>query len=127
MTKTAILLATLTFHVLGASQKQDLVLYRHEGRYSAFPSLYGRGNELWVGFGWNTTRSHYGRAAGGQTGSVMLYSPDGGRAWLEKGKDGYREPPPEKSWFVLRDGTRLQIAPLMHEVLPAESLQILNR
>lgn len=121
MAISALLLAALPPLLCPAiGQKQDLVLYRHEGRYSAFPSLYGRGNELWVGFGWNTTRSHYGRAAGGQTGSVMLSSPDGGRTWMENGKDGYREPPPEKSWFVLGDGTRLQIAALMHEVLPAE-------
>jgi hypothetical protein len=101
--------------------KQDLVLYHHPGRYSAFPSLFGRGNEMWVSFGWNTSRSHFGKAAGGQTGSVQLYSPDGGRRWLERGRDtDYRPVPAERAWFVLPDGTRLQIAPLMHEVLPGE-------
>ena len=97
------------------------MLYRHEGRYSAFPGLSARGNQLWVSFGWNTSRSHYGKAAGGETGSVSLYSPDGGRRWLEKGRDtDYSPPPAENAWFLLDDGTRLQIAPLMHEVLPGE-------
>ena len=86
----------------GPAEKQDLVLYRHEGRYSAFPGLSARGNQLWVSFGWNTSRSHYGKAAGGETGSVSLYSPDGGRRWLEKGRDtDYSPPPAENAWFLL--------------------------
>ena len=102
--------------------KKDLTLYRHEGRYAAFPTLIqGDGDQLWVAFGWNTSRSHYGKAAGGQSGHVALYSTDGGNTWLEREKDaGYRPPPADKSLFVLGDGTRLSVSPLMHEVFPAE-------
>jgi len=102
--------------------KKDIILYRHEGRYSAFPSLAkGAGDQLWVGFGWNTTRSHYGKAAGGEQGHIELYSPDGGRTWLRRGKDdGYKERPPELGSLVCSDGTRVNIGPIMHEVLPGE-------
>ena len=43
--------------------KEDIILYKHPDRYSAFPSLTkGPADQLWVGFGWNTTGSHYGKA-----------------------------------------------------------------
>ena len=103
--------------------KEDLVLYRNEAQYAAFPGLFqGEGDELWVSFNWNTTRSHFGKAAGGQTGSVILYSPDGGRTWREKADADYKPRPPQ-SGLALRDGTRISIGPLMHEVLPAEKKQ----
>ncbi|MEW6357275.1 MAG: sialidase family protein [Planctomycetota bacterium] len=102
--------------------KKDMVLYRHEGRYSAFPSLFkGKGDDLWVSFGWNTTRSHYGKAAGGEQGGVSLYSPDGGETWLQKGQDEkYKDCPPEFNSLTCSDGTKVSISPLMHEVLPGE-------
>lgn len=105
----------------GASEKADIVLYRQPDRYAAFPTLLaGPADQLWVSFSWNTTRSHYGRAAGGQTGSESLYSLDGGETWSRRGADdGYRPPSPDLSAFRLSDGTLLRIGPRMHEVLPA--------
>ena len=102
--------------------KQDMVLYKHDARYSAFPSLTkGPGDQLWASFGWNTTRSHYGKAAGGETGGIALFSPDGGRTWLQRGEDPQYQPAPENlSGLVLSDGTIIRIGPRMHEVLPAE-------
>ncbi len=128
--KTVTCLGLLFFTCTIAAQadpcKKDFVLYHHDARYSAFPSLYKspHSDELWVSFGWNTTRSHYGKAAGGETGHISLYSPDGGATWLEKSKDPYyKEPPDERSYLVLRDGTAISVGPLMHEVLPAERKQ----
>ncbi len=111
---------TLALAAPGLAMKQDLILYKHAGRYAAFPSLYrAPSDELWVSFGWNTTRSHYGRAAGGRTGSEHLYSPDAGKTWRRQGRDkGFKPCPPEVSAFVLKDGTLLTLAPRMHEVLP---------
>ena len=109
--------------------KKDMVLYRHEGRYSAFPSLFkGEGDHLCVSFGWNTTGSHYGKAAGGERGSVLLYSPDGGTTWLQKGKDeGYKDRPAEISSLTCSDGTKVSISPRMHEVLPGEKKEELTK
>ncbi|NOZ20712.1 MAG: exo-alpha-sialidase [Planctomycetes bacterium] len=117
-----LLLLVVTAVLAGEPMKKDMVLYRHEGRYSAFPSLFkGEGDQLWVGFGWNTTRSHYGKAAGGERGSISLYSPDGGETWLRKGKDeGYKDRPAQLASLTCRDGTRVSIGPIMHEVLPGE-------
>lgn len=102
--------------------KKDLVLYKHEGRYSAFPGLTkGAGDQLWVDFGWNTTRSHYGKAAGGETGGIGLFSPDGGATWYQQTKDAPYQPRPERlSGLVLSDGTIVRVGPRMHEVLPGE-------
>jgi len=102
--------------------KHDMVLYKHDVRYSAFPSLSnGPGDRLWVRFGWNTTRSHYGKAAGGETGGIGLFSPDGGKTWLQRGEDSqYQAPPENLSSMQLRDGTLVRISPRMHEVLPGE-------
>jgi len=104
----------------GGPSKEDVVLYRNRAHYAAFPSLHqGQNDELWVSFRWNTTRSHFGKAAGGQTGSVALYSPDGGRTWRENSKDpDYK--PSRQAGLVLSDGTQISIGPLMHEVLPKE-------
>lgn len=105
--------------------KEDMVLYRHEARYSAFPNLaQGAGGQLWVNFGWNTTRSHYGRAAGGQSGSIRLFSSDAGRSWHGRQEDPeYRSPPEKLSGLVLSDGTIIRIGPRMHEVFPSEKKQ----
>ena len=112
-----------------APAKRDMVLYRHAKRYCAFPSLYrSLTDELWVSFGWNTTRSHYGRAAGGETGGEALYSPDGGDTWRQRGKDEqYVGPPAELSAFVLKDGALLSIGPRMHEVLPMSKKEELEK
>lgn len=107
--------------------KKDQVLYRREGRYSAFPSLYQEGDRLWVSFGWNTTRSHYGKAAGGETGGVVLYSPDGGQSWVESGKLGFCNVPLERRMLRLSDGTLISIGAAMHEMLPGEKKQELER
>ena len=102
--------------------KEDLVLYKHPERYSAFPSLTKDPDDrIWVNFGWNTTRSHYGKAAGGETGGIALYSPDAGRTWHRSGEDEqYRGCPEQLRHFVLSDGTMLSVGPRMHEVLPGE-------
>ena len=106
----------------GAVTKTDTVLYRDESHYAAFPSLLkGDDDQVWVSFGWNTTRSHYGKAAGGKTGSASLYSSDGGRRWLRSGVDRqYTKRPEDLGPFKLSDGTLIHIGPRMHEVLPAE-------
>jgi len=100
--------------------KRHMVLYRHPERYAAFPSLYRSAtDQLWVSCGWNTTRSHYGKAAGGERGGVSLYSPDGGDTWHQAGKDkGFVSRPDDLAAFKLADGTLLHIWPRMHEVLP---------
>jgi len=120
------LILILLFSAEGAAaEKRDMVLYAREGLYCAFPSLYkGEGDELWVTFGWNTTRSHYGRAAGGETGSVALYSPDGGKTWLEKRKDAaFKNLPDELRSMRLSDGTLIRLGARMHEILPKEKKQ----
>jgi len=113
----------------GQPMKRDSVLYRHPERYAAFPSLcQSRNDELWVSFGWNTTRSHYGRAAGGERGSVALYSPDAGETWHQAKKDeAYVGRPAECSAFVMKDGTLVRIGPRMHEVLPMSKKEELER
>ena len=105
--------------------KRDLVLYRHPDRYSAFPSLVkSPQDELWVSFGWNNTRSHYGPASGGKRGHVSLYSPDAGQNWYQAGKDpAYKPRPEEFGPFVLEDGSLLGIWPRF-QCDPAELLVV---
>jgi len=100
---------------------RDMVLFREEGKYAAFPSVVkGPDDQLWVSFGWNTTRSHYGKAAGGKTGGEAYYSPDGGQTWFQRGKDSEFKPRPDDiGGFALSDGTMFNVWPQMHEVLPA--------
>lgn len=99
------------------------VLYWDENRYSSFPALArGEGDELWVGFDWNShtplargragaADSHSGSLAGGTTGSVELFSPDGGHSWFEEGKDDpYRACPEQLRSAVLSDGTQIRIS-----------------
>ena len=99
------------------------VLYWDDARYSSFPTVArGDGDELWVGFNWNShtplargvegaAHSHAGGLAGGATGHVELFSPDGGGSWFEEGKDDrYRECPETLRSAVLSDGTRIRIS-----------------
>ena len=79
-------------------------------------------DELWVGFNWNShtplargvegaAHSHSGGLAGGATGHVELFSPDGGDSWFEEGKDDqYRECPETLRSAVLSDGTQIRIS-----------------
>ena len=99
------------------------VLYWNETRYSSFPFVVkGEDDELWVGFDWNShtplargiegaAHSHAGGLAGGPTGHVELYSPDGGNSWFEEGKDEvYRSCPETLKCSVLGDGTQIRIS-----------------
>ena len=117
-----VIVAALSCSSAAEPFKRDTVLYRHEARYSAFPSLTkGPGDRLWVSFGWNTTRSHYGRAAGGETGAISLFSPDAGLTWHQSGEDAEYQPRPEElSGLLVSDGTIIRVGTRMHEVLPAE-------
>ena len=70
------------------------VLYWDEARYSSFPILVkGENDALWIAFNWNShtplargiegaVYSHAGGLAGGATGCVELFSPDGGNSWF---------------------------------------------
>ena len=99
------------------------VLYWDDARYSSFPTVVkGDRDELWVGFNWNShtplargvegaAHSHSGGLAGGATGHVELFSPDGGGSWFEEGKDDqYRECPETLRSAVLSDGTQIRIS-----------------
>ena len=99
------------------------VLYFDEARYSSFPDVAkGESDRLWVGFDWNAhtplargaegaAASHAGGLAGGETGHVELYSPNGGQNWLEEGKDDRYRPCPEPlRSAVLSDGTQIRIS-----------------
>ncbi len=109
--------------------KKDMILYKHPQRYSGFPLIHkGEGNRLWVRFGWNTTASHYGVAAGGESGKITMYSPDGGENWYQQGKDEeFVEVPDDWRGFNLSDGTIVGAKWLMHEVLPASKKAELRR
>ena len=121
--------ALLAAHASAAPTKRDMVLYRHPKRYAAFPSLScSPTDQLWVSFGWNTTRSHYGKAAGGERGGVSLYSPDAGATWHQAGEsEQFAALPAELSAFRLKDGTLLHIWPHMHEVLPMSKKEELEK
>ena len=125
----SLLVSAVLMSLTAAPVKVDLVLYRSSEHYAAFPSLYGGpSDQLWISFGWNTTRSHYGAAAGGKTGREALYSPDGGRTWCRKGTDGkYVKPIEGTGAFVLKDGALLSIGPRMHEVLPMSRKEELEK
>ncbi len=109
--------------------KRDLVLYKRESRYAAFPTIIKDARDrLWVSFGWNTTGSHYGGAAGGESGGVSLYSPDGGETWYTQGRDeAFKGAPDELRSFTTADGSLIKVVPLMHEVFPAEMKEELTR
>ena len=104
-------------------QQSHSVLYWDDARYSSFPTVVkGDRDELWVGFNWNShtplargvegaAHSHSGGLAGGATGHVELFSPDGGGSWFEEGKDDqYRECPETLRSAVLSDGTQIRIS-----------------
>lgn len=99
------------------------VLYWDESRYSSFPSVAkGESDALWVGFDWNAhtplargtggaANSHAGGLAGGETGHVELFSPNGGDSWFEEGKDdAYRPCPETLRSAVLSDGTQIRVS-----------------
>jgi len=112
-----------------APLKEDMVLYHHKDRYSAFPQLYHEGDRLWVTFGWNSSRSHDDWGGSGKKfGKVWLYSPDGGKNWLEYQKDAdYRGIPVASQNLTLSDGTQINFSARMHEVFPAEKKDELVR
>lgn len=91
--------------VLAQPTKEDLVIFRDPGKYSAFPSLHYDGERLWVSFGWNTTRSHYGGHAGGESGHYRFVSLDHGRHWIREDQEGYVGVPVKVSSLKLSDGT----------------------
>ncbi|HID07839.1 MAG TPA: exo-alpha-sialidase, partial [Armatimonadetes bacterium] len=106
----ALLMMVFTYCICGGASsgawKEDNVLYKVPGQYAAFPSLRHDGKwRLWVGFGWNTTRSHYGPLAGGRSGRVLLFSPDGGVRWFNEGERYYEPPPADVGALKLSDGT----------------------
>jgi len=92
--------------VLAAPTKQDIVIFRDPAKYSAFPSLYyDGGDRLWVAFGWNTTRSHYGSHAGGESGHYQFLSPDLGEHWIREDEEGFVGAPADLTALKLSDGT----------------------
>ncbi len=107
--------------------KQDAVIFRDPGKYAAFPGLvYGDGDKLWVNFGWNTTRSHYGKAAGGETGGELFFSPDAGKTWIHSSSEGF-EPRPKLVWYHdLGDGILTMAAGRGHEILTEEQAKALE-
>ena len=63
------------------------VLYGNDSRYSCFPNhVKAEQDGLWVGFNWNTVRTHMGGLDRGQSGHVELYSPDGGGTSTRTGR-----------------------------------------
>ncbi len=99
------------------------VLYWDETRYSSFPILVkGENDELWISFNWNShtplarcvegaVYSHADGLAGGATGHVELFSPDGGNNWFEEGKDAqYRACSETLRSAVLSDGTQIRLS-----------------
>ncbi len=115
-----VLIALLTAAALHAAPfKEDIVVFRDPTKYSCFPGIRkaADSDELWVNFGWNTTRSHYGKAAGGKTGGKVFYSPDGGKTWIEQGQEGYKERPAWQSYHELSDGTRIFAWARGHEIM----------
>jgi len=109
---------------LAAPSKKDLVIYRDPDKYCAFPGLRYDGNQrLWVSFGWNTTRSHYGALAGGKSGHYVMFSPDLGEHWIRNDQEGYQEPPPELSSLRLSDGTLVRAGPRGWEGIKPEEVK----
>ncbi len=107
--------------------KQDIVIFREPGKYAAFPNLwYDAANRLWVWFSWNTTRSHYGRHAGGQFGSWRFFSPDMGRTWIRQDRPGFQPLPPDVHSVRLSDGTLVRVGALMWEQVSEEKARRLE-
>lgn len=128
--KLLALLILLTTAVSSAAPyKEDTVIFRDPAKYSAFPSLtHGEGDKLWVSFGWNTTRSHYGKAAGGETGGELFFSPDGGKTWIHKDDEGFELRPsdPAASNHDLGDGILARAYGRGHEILTKEQAEELK-
>jgi hypothetical protein len=116
------------------------VLYWDETRYSSFPILVkGENDELWIAFSWNShtplargiegaVYSHAGGLAGGATGHVELFSPDGGNNWFEEGKDAqYRRYPETLRSAVLSDGTQIRISRPVNTYPPERKEEFVQR
>ena len=116
------------------------VLYWDEARYSSFPTLVkGENDELWIDFNWNShtplarssegaEHSHSGGLAGGSTGHVELFSPDGGNTWFEERKDEqYRECPETLRSAVLSGGTQIRISRPVNAYPPERKEEFANR
>ena len=116
------------------------VLYWDEMRYSSFPILVkGENDALWIAFNWNShtplargiegaVYSHAGGLAGGATGRVELFSPDGGNSWFEEGKDArYRKCPETLRSALLSDGTQIRISRPVNTYPPERKEEFVQR
>jgi len=64
------------------------IVFFQKGIYASHPKVFqGPGDQLWLRFGTNTLRTHYGSGPGGTYKSQWVYSPDGGKTWFAEGKD----------------------------------------
>jgi BNR repeat-like domain len=110
-----------------APWKQDMVIFRDPAKYACFPGLIrGEGDKLWVSFGWNTTRSHYRAAAGGETGSERFFSPGGGRRWIDEGDAGFEAPPALTGYFRLSGAVLALANGQGHETMTQEETEKLK-
>ena len=110
--------------------REDYIIYQDDTRYAAFPRLTQDDHDnLWVGFSWNTTGSHYGSVADGRSGYIWMSSPDGGQTWYMKGLDSqYQETREELHAYKLSDGSLMRVSPLMHERFPmSKKAELLGR
>jgi hypothetical protein len=101
--------------------KEDVVIFRDPGKYACFPALIHDGSDkLWVRFGWNTTRRHYGAADGGASGDEVFFSPDGGKNWVGEKEKGFDTPPENYNYFKLGNGILAMCRAEGHETLSKE-------
>ena len=63
------------------------VLFYDSTQYCAFPMLHRVQNGYILSFDWNTSRSHYGRVAGGKSGSHRLFYDDRTKIWSNASED----------------------------------------
>jgi hypothetical protein len=87
------------------------IIFRQPGIYASHPAVFrGPDEKIWVDFGTNSVKSHYGAAAGGNYKSRWAYSPDGGRSWFVEDSDKeFISPPPRLPFLRLSDGTLISI------------------
>ncbi len=112
---------------LAAPLKQDIVIFRDPEKYAAFPNVYYDGDQhIWVTFGWNTTRSHYGRLAGGKAGGYRFFSPDMGKTWIRNDRPGYHDIPWPLRSLVLSDGTMVRVGMRGWEEVKPDQLEKLR-
>lgn len=112
---------------LAGPHADHIVIFRDPDKYAAFPNLYYDGDRrIWVTFGWNTTRSHYGRLAGGRSGGYRVFSPDLGKTWIRNDQEGYVDIDPELTWLRLSDGTLVRVGVRGWEELTPERVRELE-